>query len=57
MSDVPRYGTVDKPWPELPPAATLYSVHWSGLAVEFGDRDGPLKDYTSGSALELSHAD
>jgi hypothetical protein len=57
VSDVPRYGTVDKPWPELPPAATLYSVHWSGLAVEFGDRDGPLKDYTSGSALELSHAD
>ncbi len=25
------YGTPDNPWPELPPAASLYSVHWSGL--------------------------
>jgi hypothetical protein len=42
VSDTPSYGTADKPWPELPPAASLYAVHWpGGLAVEFGDKDGP----------------
>ncbi len=30
MSDVPRYGTKDKPFPELPPAGSLYSVNWGG---------------------------
>jgi hypothetical protein len=33
MSDVPRYGTLDNPWPELPPAASLYSVAWAGGAI------------------------
>jgi len=29
------YGTADNPWPELPPAASLYSVSWAGdMAVE-----------------------
>lgn len=30
MSDVPTYGKPDNPFPELPPAASLYSVGWSG---------------------------
>lgn len=44
MSDPPRYGTPEKPWPELPPAASLYGVAWGGLAVEFGDKAGPTAE-------------
>jgi hypothetical protein len=33
VSDVPNYGRKDKPWPELPPAASLYAVQWGGAAI------------------------